>query len=768
MRRLFCIIILLLMQTGWCWPQSFSDPALDSVASILPGEKDPWRRLKLLDTIVVHSMNVDTTFKYATIYLDLATEMESTQAITNALYGLGWCNFHQGRFGDAIALYERAIDIDATDTSTLAPCYIELASCHYSLGNFDAADTYCRKALDLYQQHGDMELVSESYRFLANMCIEYHFYDLGLSYVEMALEIDRSLDPPHGEIMDLMLLGYLDYMKYLYSGRSDSLLSSSLMLLKRSKAMVDSVNDELARCDLMEKMAMVYLAQSEAEPPKNRDRRHALSDSAIACTQIGGALTRKYGFDEGWLVLYMLEAQAYINKDETDSVEEHLSFINSRYDYRADHRRNIGGRFYQLSANYNKMLGNYEEAYRYITMLRHYNFDRYCFDLGSKINKIQAKENYERTVKELNVSAIKRNIEFVNHRKMHGIIHNWLLGATILAFLILLVGIVNYLVLRNQNSRMKRQTDAITSQNLELSGQHQKFQMLQNKYETERQDLNTKKMLFRKANRSIITSLRHARQMQDVLMPSRTMMNQIFGDCLIYWKPLQMVSGDYYWAIQVRDVKVLVGADCTGHGVPGAFMSMLGISSLRNILSPRNVFSPEFSAAFVIDEMRQKVIKSLRQMGDDMEQYDSMDMSVVVTRVGDSRIEYAGANRPLMIAGVDGVREYQPDYMPAGFDINATQVPFTNHVIECASGEVIYMYSDGITDQFGGRGGRTKFGDRRLRDMLAAMYKLPFAQQYQKLRECEFAWTCTKCDGEALMELYSPQLDDQMILGIRI
>ncbi len=767
MRRLFCILIFLLVQVEWCCPQSFSDPALDSVAALLPREKSNARRLKMLDTIVVHSMNVDTTYKYALQYLKLASEMDNSVGITHALYCLGWCHFHQGRYADAIDMYERAIQEDDSDTSIVAPCYIELASCNYSLGNFDDADTYCRKALAMYQDLGEMDLVSESYRFLGNMCIEYHFYDMGLEYVSQAYDIDRGISNSHGEIKDLMLLGYLDYVRYMYDGRRDSLLASSLGLLRQGRQIVDSTGDEIALCDLVEKMAMVYLAQSGAAA-KNLELHMALADSAIECARQGGALTRKYGFDESWLVLYMLEAQGFIYKDEIDSVEEHLSFISARYDYRTEHRRNMGGRFYQLSANYNKMLGNYEEAFSYITMLRHYNFDRYCFDLGSKINKIHARENYERFVRETEISAVRRNREFVADRIMHGIINNWLLGVIALAVLILLGCVVNYWVLRKQSAKMQRQTQAIASQNQELSNQHAEFSLLQGEYETERRDLEDKKLLFRKANRSIITSMRHARHMQDVLMPSRTMMNQIFGDCLIYWKPLQLVSGDFYWATQIRDVRILVGADCTGHGVPGAFMSMLGISSLRDILSPRNVFSPGFSAAFVIDEMRQKVIKSLRQTGDDLEQYDSMDMSVVVTRAGDSRIEYAGANRPLMIAGVDGVREYQPDYMPAGFDINAALLPFTNHVIECASGDVVYMYSDGITDQFGGRGGRTKFGDRRLRDMLSDICRLPFDEQYQKIRETEFAWTTTPCDGEALMELYCPQLDDMLLLGIRI
>jgi len=767
MRRLFCIVMLLAMSAGWCCPQSFSDPALDSVAAMLPYVQDQRKRLKMLDTIVLHSLSVDTTYKYVLMYMQLAEEMGKTQAIAHALYCLGWCQYHQGCFGDAIESYESAIKMGLDDSSIVAPCYSELALCNYSLGNFDDADTYCRLALSMFEQMGEQDLVSESYRFLGNMCIEYHFYEMGLDYVQKAYDIDRAIDNPYGVVMDLGLMGYLDYVKYTYSQHDGELLESALTYFRQGKAIVDSTADELALCELMQKMAAVYLAQSDAEH-KDMARRLQLADSAIACARIGGEYTRIYGFDEDWLVLYMLEAQGYINKDEIDSVEEHFSFINARYDYRTEHRHNIGGRFYQLSANYNKMLGNYEEAYRYLKLLIHYNFDRYCFDLGSKINKVVAREDYERTLREINTKATKRNKEFVEENALRGIINRCLLGAGIITILVILWAYFNFLVLRKQSLKMTRQTEAIAKQNTELSSQHEEFRQLKKEYENERSDLEAKKMQFRKANRHIISSLRHARQMQDVLMPSRALMNQIFGDCLIYWKPLQLVSGDFYWATQVRDVRVLVAADCTGHGVPGAFMSMLGISSLRNIISQQNVLDSKFSAAFVIDEMRQKVIKSLRQVGDDQEQYDSMDMSVVVTRVGDSRIEYAGANRPLMIAGVDGVREFQPDYMPAGFDMHAEQHPFSNHVIECASGDVVYMYSDGITDQFGGRGGRTKFGDRRLRELLASIYRLPFHEQYQKMREAEFAWTSSPCDGEALMEMYCPQLDDMLLLGIRI
>ncbi len=770
-RRIISVLALLMVSAGWCCSQTLSDEHVDSLVSLLPKTADTEERLMILDRIAAGCMSVDTTMKYAQMELDLAQEAGLVKYQVHAAYYLGWANYYVGDFSRSIELFDNALEICdfSVEENMVALCYKQMAYNYFSIGNFEAAHITCRRAYQLFDMIDKPYDVAECFRLMADICLQYQYYDYAISNIYKALQIDTSRNDnmyKEAQAQDYMMLGSVDFNKYKYRGRNDSLLHTALGYYAISDSILLVCQSDFGSSELYGRASDVFLALARA---KGTDRAMAdrYLDTAINLTQRGMESAYRYGLDDNWLNLYMTETQCLIDKKQIDSVGDRLSFITSRYMYKPDHKGNFGKKFYELSADYNKELGNYEAAFDFITRGMRYEFDRYNYDLASSINKIQAKEDFDREMYELDTIKENRDRLFVENEQRNRTINRWLLVLGIFLGAVIIIFVVGIVMFQRINKVIRRQTQAIADQNSELTAQHEEFLTLRSEYETERKSLERQKQKFRKANHNIITSYAHARQMQNVLIPSRNIMNGIFGDCLIYWKPLQTVSGDFYWATQIRDVRVLVTADCTGHGVPGAFMSMLGISSLNYIVSSRNVLSSRFSAAFVIEQMRSKVIKSLRQSLEDSEQYDSMDMSVVVCRTGDPCIEYAGANRPLLIAGEGGVREFQPDDMPAGLDLN-NSTPFTNHVIECRPGDVVYMYSDGITDQFGGRNGRTKFGDRRLRELLGSMYQLPFSEQYLRIRESDTEWTTMHCGGDGLEEMYIPQLDDQLLIGIRM
>lgn len=771
LRRIFCIISILFLTAGWCCPQTLSDDQVDSLVTLLHAESDVEERFLLLDKISEGCMSVDTTIKYAEMELALAEEAGSVRFKVHAIYFLGWSYYYIGDFSRSIELFKTALEIidSSVEDFMVASCYEQMAYNYFLMGDFENAHITCRKAYQLFDHMDKPEKVSECFRLMSEICLQYQYYDLAIQNIGKALQIDTTHKGPvfsEAEAQDYMLLGSVDFCKYKYRSPVDSLIYSSLRYFEISDSLLKAINNDFGISELYVRIADGFLTLA-SNPGNDTETRDRYADTAISLAHLGMASAMKYGLDDNWLNLYMTETQCLIVKCQIDSVGDRLSFITSRYMYKPDHKGNFGKKFYQLSAAYNKLLGNYELALDFIDKERRYEFDRFNYDLASSITKIQAKENFDREMYELGAIKETRDRQFVESevrsRKLNRLLS--VIGIFFVALsVICAVGLVTF---QRMSKTIRRQTMAIAEQNSELTAQHEEFMKLQDEYETERKSLERQKVKFRKANHNIITSFAHARQMQNVLIPSRTIMNGIFGDCLIYWKPLQTVSGDFYWATQIRDMRVLVTADCTGHGVPGAFMSMLGISSLNYIVSSRNVLSGRFSAAFVIEQMRSKVIKSLRQSLEDSEQYDSMDMSVVVYRTGETSIQYAGANRPLLIAGENGVREFQPDDMPAGLDFNNSN-PFTNHVIDCRPGDVVYMYSDGITDQFGGRNGRTKFGDRRLRELLRSICQLPFSEQYLRVRECDTAWTTMHCPADGIEELYTPQLDDQLLIGVRI
>ena len=300
-----------------------------------------------------------------------------------------------------------------------------------------------------------------------------------------------------------------------------------------------------------------------------------------------------------------------------------------------------------------------------------------------------------------------------------------------------------------------------------LSRQKAEFLSLRKEFLSEELQLQAKKRKFIKLNQSLHYSLFRAQEIQTALIPSREILEDCFGECLVYFKPLQVVSGDFYWALKTPEIRVLVTADCTGHGISGGFLSMLGISSLNDIVTHRDLSNKDTLASDILEDMRQKIITSLHQKEDSSVQNDTIDMAICVLDRREGVLQYAGANRPLWISGKDGIRCIEPDGFSTGMDLNFCG-KFTNNIVKYEKGETLYTFSDGITDQFGGKTGKMKFGEKRLKKLLEMISSHDFLSQYQEIEETIYYWTTTDISGDSTSEVYMRQVDDQLLIGIKV
>ena len=222
------------------------------------------------------------------------------------------------------------------------------------------------------------------------------------------------------------------------------------------------------------------------------------------------------------------------------------------------------------------------------------------------------------------------------------------------------------------------------------------------------------------------------------------------------FKPKDVVSGDFYWAKSKGDHVYLCAADCTGHGVPGAFMSLLGIAFLNEIISAEPLLTP----AQVLDRLREKIIKELRQKGGEGESKDGMDISLLRIDRHTDEVQWAGANNPLWIApagtdsGALSMTEIRPDKQPIGFHIGMK--PFTNHILHLQKNDIIYLFSDGYADQFGGEKGK-KFKYSKMKSLLLSIRSKSMDEQKNVINEVFENWKGTL-----------DQVDDVCVVGIRV
>ncbi len=277
-----------------------------------------------------------------------------------------------------------------------------------------------------------------------------------------------------------------------------------------------------------------------------------------------------------------------------------------------------------------------------------------------------------------------------------------------------------------------------------------------NKIITEQKtEVELQKNLVEEKNRDITDSINYARRIQQAMLPTKEQWDHYFKESFIYYQPKDIVSGDFYWCMGTDKGIVFSVADCTGHGVPGAFMSMLGISSLNKIVGEQGIVQPDK----VLNELRNEIIKSLNPEGKLEEVKDGMDMTLCYLDRKNGLLEYAAANNPLWIArkkeGGYELIEGEADKMPVGKFMEEGKL-FTNYKIEVKKGDRIYVFTDGYADQFGGEKGK-KFKYRQLQEKILSISGKPMAEQMQMLEKTMNEW-------KGKLE----QVDDILVIGLEV
>jgi len=254
-------------------------------------------------------------------------------------------------------------------------------------------------------------------------------------------------------------------------------------------------------------------------------------------------------------------------------------------------------------------------------------------------------------------------------------------------------------------------------------------------------------------NQQITDSIFYARRIQQAILPPEKTVKEIFPQSFIFFQPKDIVSGDFYWMEKKGDLVFLALADCTGHGVPGAFMSMIGNTLLNEIVNEKHIYEP----SNILHELNTGIIHALHQNDDDLHsQDDGMDISVCVINKNKKEIVFAGAGHHLFMVNDEGPRLIEGDLFPIGKMSGGAKAKFTDQRIEIKNNTSIYLYSDGYTDQFGGERNK-KFGSSSFETLLSSVSILGLEEQRQKI-ELEFsAW---KEDRK--------QTDDVSVVGIRI
>ena len=260
-------------------------------------------------------------------------------------------------------------------------------------------------------------------------------------------------------------------------------------------------------------------------------------------------------------------------------------------------------------------------------------------------------------------------------------------------------------------------------------------------------------LLVLQQKQAITDSIRYARRIQRAALPSPAYMNNILSDYFTVYKPKDILSGDFYWVREIDGFRVVIVADCTGHGVPGALMSMLGVTLLNEQFRTFGIRQP----GVILGHLRSNVKEILAQEGSENDQMDGIDMAIALIDQDKKELQFAGANRPLFLIRKNDDYELsviKGDKQPIG--VHWEEKEFTNHLIKIQENDSLYIFTDGFVDQYGGEK-RKKFKTSNFKKLLLSVQAEPMGNQRKLIEDAFDNWRGTH-----------EQIDDVCVVGVRL
>ena len=705
---------------------------IDSLLNLIKPDSPDSIKAKYYNEISGTTGNIDTTIKYALLSLQFCKESDDQLIATNNKYiawGL-WMNDETEK-GIPYLLKSSEIFKKINNIKSLEHNYRLLSTFYEDLNKTDSIRYYIYKALEIDMALNDTAKLSKCYKTLGNIYGDKNFKKEAEQYFRKAIVLDSL----RGDTLEYAF-GYFRIGE-LYVKKTNDLTANyqAKNILLKSIILQESINSKQDYYSNVRYLTYSALASAYINIAIiTSNNKYADScfyytkkalDHFLKQGHTANALAAGYTYVE-----YLLYYKRY---------DEALKFMQRQEKYVNDETKPGKKKDYYAYLRYIFFsLGDYKNAYL-------------CFEQEMKYNDVFISDSTMSALAEIkNEQAMMiERIDRENAEKLHAaekrrmrviIISLWA-GLGLVLFVIGLVFRV-LVIKKRANAELSSKNSILTEQNEEIEAQRD---------------------TIKAQSDEIQASINYARRIQQSMLTPAETVSRIFPDHFILYKPRDVVSGDYYWVGQFDGNKVCIVADCTGHGVPGGFLSVLGMSNLNHIVG-RNV-SPDT----ILNRLRDSIISNLRQNdniltipqdnGDlDSSFYrssDGMDVAAYVINEQQMTLTFAGANNPLVLIRDNKVEVLKGDRMPVGihFRIN----PFHSISIGLQHGDCIYTFSDGYQDQFAD-GTHDKFTAQRLRDLLLEIHQLPMDEQHEILNRTFDEWR-----GPA-----SNQTDDVVIMGVRI
>lgn len=727
-----------------------TDSHIDSLLNIVSTMPNDTIRLKALNEIAYEHYSVDTVAKYAQLQLDLAKQLHNGYYEAKALSYLYWCNFHFNDFIKANDYAFKAIVIGDSigNKRIVASNYLNLGITYSMMQDATQADNYYHKALDMFTQMADSTQMCEVLRNIGYNDNLYEMFDASEECYRRALQIDQRLGDLNSLSEDYLGLGDM-----LYNKSSNGLDFDTLTLLQAKKYYLQAyntakkANHDYSLFIVKAELPMVLITEINCMNYTN-ERRSEILDSCKLLLTKGYVMADKFGYETDKIDIDFGWISYFTTIHQFDKAQSKLDSLKVMFETATDVYKHQFAKLYSAYTLFHKEKGNYKQAYE--AHVKYEYFHRQSrkkdYEITARLNMAQAQfDNL------LNLQQ-QRELTLKNEADKNAILSIASIVVLMLVSVLTIVIAWSYLKSRKTNALLDAKNNELEQQKEETLAQNECLAR-------QNEQIEKQNKIITKANNAITDSINYASIIQRAALPSEKLMSSIFAEYMVVYKPLNIVSGDFYWTTQIEHYKMIAVADCTGHGVPGAFLSMLGMSILDYLA--KNVNKSMINAGQMLDNVRSLFKQSLHQT--DEGNHDGIDMALLIIDSDSGEAHYAGAFRPLIVAHNGQLARFEPDRMPIGVHYKEAE-HFTDNLLHLQKNDIIYMYSDGVTDQFGyaQNGEVKKYTSRQFMQLLTEVNMLSLANQKVEIEKEMERWI-TNSDGEKY-----EQTDDAVIVGIRV
>ena len=654
--------------------------------------------------------------KYCLSALELSQVTNNYQGKINSCNTIGNSYYLEGDYNNSLYYYLKTLKIveEIGDKKGIANSMMGIGNIYSAQGNNKLSLEYQLKSFKIREELNDKDGISACYNNIGIIYMDLQEYEKALDYQLKSLKLKQELGDKKGISSNLGNIGAIYYQQGNYP----------LAMEYQQKAFE-------IRKDLNNKkgiaMSFIDIGNIYEKESKYEDAVQSQLNAVKTAKEVGYKVALKGA--------YMSLSSVYEKLNNTKDALEYYKLFTAVKD--SIFNKENSSKLIEMQTKFDTdrkekeiaLLTKGREIQSLQAIQQQFELENQKFETARRRREIEFKGNElqsERLKNEAKNKEIKiQEAEVKNQKMMRNFVAGGLFIACLFAF-VLFVGI-RQKHKANKNLEHKNNEIAEAYKIIEIS----------------RDQIAEK-------NKNITDSINYAKRIQQAILPSKEEMNKTLKEYFILYKPKDIVSGDFYFYAERNEKIIVAVADCTGHGVPGAFMSMIGNDILNQIIMENGITRP----SEILNHLNKGVKRALKQESVNSETIDGMDIAICSIDIKSRKVEFSGAMRPLFYSSYEVYKVAGDNASIGGYTEEDYQ--FTNHDLNLNSGDRIYIFSDGYVDQFGGEKGK-KFMTKNLKNLLENITKKNMDEQHQILNQTLNDWTKE-----------TEQVDDILVMGIKL